>query len=80
MKARQDLVSPKLRAAEREIDAFHKANPLFRLPFAQAAIQVMGVYEDSAVFKFLKGDFAAPAEETAFYDDLINTVQYPLKW
>ena len=75
-----DYVSTDIRNIEKDIDNYHKSNPLLTLPFGTAAWYLLAYYEDRALFSMIKKPNPTMHEVAALSDNLVVELQYPISW
>jgi hypothetical protein len=78
-------ISPELRGVERAIDTHYRSNDLTRLPFAQAAWQLLAVCEDMPFLALLRvyqrpEERPGYAEAGMFAEGYVSHLKYSLAW
>jgi len=79
-----DLVSPELRAVEREIDSAYLKNPLVKLAFGEAAWYFLAFCEERLILPYAPnqdgGETKNQNAQIALADEVINHAKWPLRW
>jgi hypothetical protein len=78
------VVSPELRAAEREIDNVPLGNPLVEQPFSQAAWRLMAANEERVIREIVKADQTGTSKHDQYYaalfDSIVASTKWPMRW
>lgn len=77
---REDLVSEELRAVEREVDAYHLANPLIQQPFARAGWYFLAFCEELFIREIVQQRLDTAHEIAAFADNVVVHTKWPIRW
>src|ERR1039457_2063227 len=75
----EDRLSIELRAAEREVDAYHAKNALMNEPFSRAAWHFLAICEEYSVRDIIQ-EASDEGEYAALADNLINHARWALRW
>jgi hypothetical protein len=78
------VVSPELRAAEREIDDVPLRNALVRQPFSQAAWRFMAANEERLIREIVRADQTGTSKHDQYYaalfDSVVTSTKWPMRW
>ena len=78
------MVSPELRAAEREIDKVPLRNALVEQPFSQAAWRFMAANEERVIREIVKADQTGTSKHDQYYaalfDSIVVSTKWPMRW
>jgi hypothetical protein len=78
------VVSPELRAAEREIDNVPLRNALVEQPFSQAAWRFMAANEERVMREIVKADETGTSKHDQYYaalfDSIVVSTKWPMRW
>jgi hypothetical protein len=78
------VVSPELRAAEREIDKVPLGNALIEQPFSQAAWRFLAANEERVIREIYQADRSGTSKHDQYYaalfDNIVVSTKWPMRW